>query len=206
METIGELNQLTSPLQQKLNDALSSLIRKPVTLSLKNGGIVSITSVHEWMETPQESYTAIYIPIMGDVIGDIFVFMPQRAAYLIADLMIGNPLGTTTTLGEFESSALKELGNITTGVIVTELANTLNMSMMLTVPNLASDMVGALVDQVLIEYGETSDDLLVIQFPFSIELDNQTVNGSFDLFFDKNSTDQIVSRLQQKNSNQGNHE
>lgn len=195
MEIVTELTTLTTSLQKKLNEAMASLTRQSVDLSIKESGVLSTTEVHKWLSAPENAFTAIYVPIVGEVTGDIFVFLPEQSAHSIADLMIGNPLGTTTMITEFEGSALKEMGNITTGVIVTEIADALKLSMMLTTPNLATDMVGALVDQVLIEYGEVSDKLLGLQFPFSIKPQDVEINGSFVLFFDNASFDIINSKI-----------
>jgi chemotaxis protein CheY-P-specific phosphatase CheC len=195
MEVVTELATLTTTLQKKLNEAMASLTRQSVDLSIKDSGVLTTTEVHKWLNAPESAFTAIYVPIIGEVTGDIFVFLPEQSAYNIADLMIGNPLGTTTMVTEFEGSALKEMGNITTGVIVTEIADALKLSMMLTTPNLATDMVGALVDQVLIEYGEISDKLLGLQFPFNIKPQNTEITGSFVLFFDSASFDIINKKI-----------
>lgn len=204
MEVISELTSLTTSLQQKLNEAMHSLTRQAVNLSLQESGVLTIPEVHSWLNSPNQAYTAVYVPIMGEVTGDIFVFLPEQSALALADIMIGNPIGTTSIISEFEGSALKEMGNITTGVIVTEIANALKMSMMLTTPNLATDMVTALVDQVLIEYGEISEKLLALKFPFEITPEGSKIEGSFVLFFDKASSDLITQKLSSNNSSQGN--
>lgn len=204
MEVISELTSLTTSLQQKLNEAMHSLTRQAVNLSLQESGVLTIPEVHSWLNSPNQAYTAVYVPIMGEVTGDIFVFLPEQSALALADIMIGNPIGTTSIISEFEGSALKEMGNITTGVIVTEIANALKMSMMLTTPNLATDMVTALVDQVLIEYGEISEKLLALKFPFEIAPEGTKIEGSFVLFFDKASSDLITQKLSSNNSSQGN--
>jgi chemotaxis protein CheC len=195
MEVISELGSLTTSLQQKLNEAMHSLTRQTVNLSLQESGVLTIPEVHKWLNSPNQAYTAVYVPIMGEVTGDIFVFLPEQSALALADIMIGNPIGTTSIISEFEGSALKEMGNITTGVIVTEIANALKISMMLTTPNLATDMVTALVDQVLIEYGEVSEELLALKFPFEINPEGSKIEGSFILFFDKASSDLITQKL-----------
>jgi chemotaxis protein CheC len=201
---INDLSRLTAALQTKLSEALTNLTRQQVSLSLDKCGIVSIIKMHEWLKKPEEAITTVYIPIMGEVTGDIFVFLPIESAQALSDLMMGQPVGTTSFISEFEASALKELGNITTGVIVTEIANMLKISMMLTVPNLATDMAGALIDQVLIEYGETADQLLAFNFPFTISVQEKTIMGSFILFFDKASSDTINQKLTSPNATGGN--
>ncbi|KKR36213.1 MAG: hypothetical protein UT66_C0001G0037 [candidate division CPR2 bacterium GW2011_GWC1_39_9] len=88
---------------------------------------------------------------------------------------------------------MKEFGNITFGVIITEIANALHVPIMLTVPNLATGMANALFDQVLIEYGETAMDMLAVQMPFRIE--NVNSEGTFLILFDKKSSDTIGVKL-----------
>lgn len=193
METITQLDQLVNSIQTKLNDALGSLMQKSVSLQLKQSGLMPITEAQKLLENIPGRVTAVYIPIIDNVTGDIFVFLPSELANNLADILIGNPLGTTNVIGDYESSALKEFGNITFGVIVTEIANQLKLPMMLTVPNLATDMANALLDQVLIEYGETAMDMLAIQMPFTIE--NIPLEGNFLILFDKASSDAIAARL-----------
>lgn len=198
METVDELKQLTANLEGKLTEAMSNLTRLKVELKLKDGGMISISEVQKWLTNTDAASTTIYIPIMGDVVGDIFLFMSNNSTNMFVDLMMNRPVGTTTFLSEFEKSALQELGNITTGVIVTEIADMLGLSMMLTVPNLATDMVGALVDQVLIEYGETSNELMALNFPYAVTVEDKTAEGCFLLFFNKASSDLIVAKLKEK--------
>lgn len=198
MESLNLLQPINDTIQAKLSEALVSLTQQTgVSLHLQQSSILPVSDVHSLVVGDgTESAMAVYIPIMGELTGDIFVFLTGHSAALLADLMIGNPLGTTKLIGEFESSAIKELGNITTGAIVTELSNALGISMMLTVPNLAKDMPEALIDQVLIEYGSTAPNLLAIQFPFTI--DPVGVRGYFLIMFDSPSSERIaqqVSRL-----------
>jgi chemotaxis protein CheC len=199
MENVTQLDELIIKIQNNLNEALRSITRKPVCLELKHSGIMQITEAQSLLENIQGQVTAVYIPIINDVIGDIFVFLPVELAHNIADILIGNEPGTTKVVGDFESSALKEFGNITFGVIITQLANALNLPMMLTVPNLATDNASALLDQVLIEYGETANDMLAIQMPFTIE--NVANEGSFIMLFDKKSSDMISSKLVESKTN-----
>lgn len=193
MESSDIFDKLTKSVQQKLNDALASMVNRDVDFEIKKQGIITIPEVHNLVDQSGTNVTSVYIPIMGDVVGDIFIFLPEQAGRNLADLLIGNEQGTTKIIGDFEMSALKEVGNITTGVIVTELADELKLSMMLTTPNLATDMVGALVDQVLIQYGETSNDLLAIEFKFKIK--DLEIEGSFLLLFDEEASVLIKKKI-----------
>jgi len=193
METVTQLDQLVANIQSKLNEAIGSITQKTVNLELKHSGLMPIAEAQKLLENTPGQATVIYIPIINEITGDIFVFLPVEMANCIVDLLIGREHGTTKIMGEFESSALKEFGNITFGVIITQIANALKLPMMLTVPNMATDMPHALLDQVLIEYGENASDMLAIQMPFT--LDNISMEGNFLVLFDKKSSDLISQKL-----------
>lgn len=193
MENSTVLHELTQELQARLSEAISTLVNKPVSLSIAQSGTVTMQEIHQQVDKQSHQVTTVYIPLMGDVTGDVFLFLPARAGCRLVDLLLTRPLGTTQVLDDFEVSALKEVGNISTGVIVTTLANRLKVSMMLTTPNLATDMPGALIDQVLIEYGETGADLLAIEFAF--QLTEWEIEGIFLLMFDGSSSQLMRDKL-----------
>ena len=191
MEPVSNLDSLAGTLQEKLSKALSSVVGQPVSLQLGHFGLVPLHEIQQM--AGQSSVTAIYIPLMGDLLGDIFLFLDSVTAVVFADMMMGNEVGKTTAIGEFESSALKELGNITSGVIVTELANQLKLSIILTIPNLVTDFAQAVIDQVLISYAENDSEALAIYLPFTVE--GHAAAGSFLLLFDKAGFERITARL-----------
>ena len=191
MDTIDSINALSASVQGKLAEALQSVIRSPVNLQLGHSGLVPLKEVKQMIGGA--SATSIYIPLLGDLNGDIFLFIDGLGASVLADLMIGNEAGTTSVVGDFEVSALKELGNITTGVIVAELANQLGLSLMLTVPNIATDFAGAVIDEVLITYAATHTEALAIHMPFTLE--GHIVSGFFLLLFDQTGFEVIIQKL-----------
>ena len=69
-----QLNKLVSGIQSKLNEALHSLTRREVNLNLKTSGLMPITEAQKLVQNISGQATTVYIPIMGDVVGDIFVF------------------------------------------------------------------------------------------------------------------------------------
>ena len=54
----------------------------------------------------------IYLTVSGSADGHIMLMYNPKMAYGFVDLLMGQPEGTTKALGEIESSALGELGNI----------------------------------------------------------------------------------------------
>lgn len=109
-----------------------------------------------WREVHQKvgvrQVATVYVPLMGELEGDVFMMMEPRAGRRVVERMLDVDIGKTLVLGEFEISAFKELGNVVMGRLVEVLSRRLGASVMLTTPNWGCDVAGALVDQVLMRY------------------------------------------------------
>lgn len=195
-KTVSNLDNLTKNIQEKLNKVMESMVNKKFAMEMKEQSIMTMPEIYKIVNECNQASATVYIPLVGDVIGDMFLFLFDRSAETFADMMIGNEVGTTRIIGDYEISALKEFGNISIGLIVSELANLLELSIMLTTPNYAADMPGALVDQALISYGETSNTLLAIKFDF--ELKSPKVSGSYLILFDEDASKLIRDKIKTK--------
>ncbi|MGB9826172.1 MAG: chemotaxis protein CheC, partial [Desulfofundulus sp.] len=114
-------------------------------------------------------------------------------AYTLLDIILGRPLGTTSTLDELEQSALQETGNILTGAYLNSLNAFTQLGFRPTVPALAADMAGAVLDYVLAEFGQVADQVLLIETEFRAE--GQEVTGYFFLVPEPPSLDVIFRAL-----------
>ena len=104
------------------------------------------------------------------------VFRPQTALGL-ADLLMGEEVGTTQSLDEMEESALAELGNITGSFFLNALADSTGLVLLPSPPAVIMDMAGAILDVALADIVLESDYALVVETSFGTE-DHQ-ISGSF---------------------------
>ena len=89
------------------------------------------------------------------------------------------------TWTEMSISALKEVGNILASAYLSALGNLLNKTLIPSVPLLAYDMAGAVVDHVLIELSQSGDFVMMIETDFGGEPDQDlAIKGHFFLLPD----------------------
>ena len=176
--------------------ALSQLAGKKVMIKVPEIGVRSLTEIPGLFGSPEDLVAAIYMKLMGDVVGRSMLLFPRDGALNLANILMKKAPGLTTFLSEMEYSALKEAGNILTGSFINSLAAFLGLTLMPTVPQLAYDMVGPILATLATEFGEETDHLFCIQTEFSET--TAAVSGRFLIVFDSRSLGVIVKRIRAK--------
>ena len=87
------------------------------------------------------------------------------------------------------------MGNVLAGSCLTALSNFLKMSFIQSVPNAATDMVGALLSGILADIGKANEKIMICEVHFKIPI--LTVEGGIFFIFDPQSTHKIVRATQQ---------
>ena len=118
--------------------------------------------------------------------------MPYSNALQVVDFMMGEPLGTTKKIGEMESSALAELGNVTGTSFLNAIASLIGLTALPTPPATTVDMVGAILDIIISVVAEAGDEALM----FSAEI--STADGDEIANFWMVPDPQIVEAFLQK--------
>ncbi|MEZ4502904.1 MAG: chemotaxis protein CheW [Dehalococcoidia bacterium] len=90
--------------------------------------------------SPDEQAVAIHLGVTGAATGDIVLIYEPDIACSFADLLMWQPVGTTTDLGEIERSALSEMGNVLSGFFLNALADATGLNLMPSPPTM---VVGA---------------------------------------------------------------
>lgn len=176
--------------------ALSKMINRKIDINIPSTEFIPIQKFSEKMGGAETVVTAIYLNISGDLGGEtIFLFKDEEARRLV-DLMMMQEVGTTKEMGEMEISAFKEMSNIFTGSYLNSLANMIGLKIFPGVPNVATDMLQALVDRVLITVGNYANKILCVSTKISME--NVNITGDFVLMFDDQSLKKILEELHKK--------
>jgi chemotaxis protein CheC len=146
---------------------------------------------------PPESMAVVtYMKLMGDTEGRSLLVFPKQSAFNLVDILMKRSAGQTKFLKEMDCSALKEVGNILTGAFLTALADFLNIALIPSVPLMAYDMVGAILEALAIEFGEEADCIFCIQTEF--EDPSLRIGGSLILVLDHKFLDLIIEKLEMK--------
>ena len=177
-------------------NALSQLTDKKIMISVPVVRSVSLKRIVELLGPPESLVVAVYMKLMGDTRGRSLLVFPKRSAFNLVDILMKRPAGQTKFLSEIDYSALKEVGNILTGAFLTSLAEFLNVSLIPSVPLIAYDMVGGILEGLAVEFGEEADHIYCIQTEFTDP--SLDIGGSFIPVFDRKSLDIIIEKIDKK--------
>ena len=164
--------------------ALSQMIGKRVNLTVPNVTITEISQVPEHLGGAEKMMVGITLQILGDARGSIMLLFPEESAHrLLCSLLGQQEKGLVMT--EVSVSALKEVGNILASAYLSALGNLLNKTLIPSVPLLAYDMAGAVVDHALIDLSQSGDFAMMIETDFGGEPDQDlAIKGHFFLLPD----------------------
>jgi len=162
--------------------ALSKMVEETVSAKLLAARMTSLADLPTLVGDRETMVSGIYLPVTGDLSGSLLMVFPQKSAFLLVDMMFKKKLGTTKELGEMDKSALSEAGNILAGNCLTALSHMLGMHLVEHVPDFAHGMVGALIENVAVAFGQKAERALIIQVELSTE-EKVKVVGYFFLLF-----------------------
>ena len=170
--------------------ALSQMIGKTVNLNVPKVTLAGLDQVPDIIGGAEQVVVGIYLQIWGDFRGNLLLIFPRESAQNLNALLTGQPATSELILSEIHASALKEVANILAGAYLSAMGNLLGLSLLPSVPSLAFDMAGAIVDYILAELGQESDITLVVETQFFGR--GTTIRGHFFLLPDPNSLKLIL--------------
>lgn len=149
--------------------ALSKLLRQRILMAVPKASVMPLSHVNAMVGGPDTLVWAIYLQIKGQVTGHMLFLLPYDHATYLVDLVMGLPLGKTPEIDEMGTSILGEVGNVLTASYLMALGGLTKLEMQVSVPHLASDMAGAVLDAVVAELAVASDRVLALETEFSAE-------------------------------------
>jgi len=176
--------------------ALSQMAERKIMISVPLVKAVPLKDLPELVGAPEKLMAALYMKLLGDARGRTLLLFPRESALNLVDILMKRSEGTTKFLSEMDRSVVKEAGNILTGSFLTALSDFLGILLMPSVPELAFDMIGSILESLAVEFGEETDYLFCIQNKF-IDASSK-VNGSFLLVFDRKSLILIIEKIELK--------
>ncbi|MBR1728320.1 MAG: chemotaxis protein CheC [Selenomonadaceae bacterium] len=165
--------------------ALSQIINKRIDMNVPKVALVPIETVPDLVGGPDTIVVGVFLRVYGKAPGNILFLLPQKSAFYLVDTLMGREHGTTKRLDFMDESALMEIGNILSGAYLNAFFNFTHISMLPSIPALAMDMAGAILNVILVQLGQMGDQALVIETEFLAEDDG--INGHFFLVPDPGS-------------------
>lgn len=171
--------------------ALSQMMNRKIGMTVPAIKILPFSQVPDVVGGPETLVAGVFTTVEGPAPCNIlFMFPMKTAVFLAAKLINRDYSGEIDDLGK---SALAELVNIVTGAYLNSLASFTNLGFTPSVPALAIDMAGAILNTVLARIGIAGDKALLMQTEFTeIEED---VTGHFFLLPEAGSLEKIMEAI-----------
>ncbi|MDR7315978.1 chemotaxis protein CheC [Brevibacillus nitrificans] len=164
--------------------ALSKLMSKEIDMKVPQVSIIPFDEVADCVGGAENVVLTVFLRVEGDCPGNMFFILDLDSAKHLLQQITGIEKDVYEW-GEFEISALHEIGNILTGSYLSSLADFTHLNLQPSVPALAVDMAGAILSYGLIELGQAGDFALTIDTAFFEG--NELVKGNFFLIPDPDS-------------------
>ncbi len=151
---------------------LSELLSKRIDVSITNVDIIPLQIIYTLFNGPESMVSVVYLEgYSEDFRGMMFLIFPHPEAHKMVELATGEEISEVFISDEMSLSTLKEIGNIMCGCYLNTLATFLGRRIMHSVPQLSMDMLGAVMDSVLVDLSRESDYAIVLETAFSFTQD-----------------------------------
>ncbi|MFH1092900.1 MAG: chemotaxis protein CheC [Candidatus Omnitrophota bacterium] len=140
--------------------ALSQLISETIEISVPSVKVVPLDNVSYVLGGPERLVYVVYLEVLREMNGTMLtIFSPESAAFLTKRLLGEDTVDMQT---EIAQSALKEVGSILCGSYISALTQVVAMHAVASVPAMANDMLGAMLNFILVEIGQVADEIFLI--------------------------------------------
>ena len=167
--------------------ALSSMLGKPIDVSVPNALALTLADAVDAVGDPETIVNAVVLPTFGEIEAVVLLLFKPEAAATICGLL-GVDADTEVGL-----SALGEVGNILGSSYIGAFASMTGLEIEPRPPELVTDMLGAIVATVLVANAETTDLALMLDSDLSVECEE--CSFSFMLVPTADGVKELLTRL-----------
>jgi len=145
--------------------ALATMLDEKVEMSIPKVTITGFNeAVHE-LGGAETMTVGVLVSFNGEANGMIMFLLNMEDAKGIMNILVGED-DDDGELTEMKLSAIKEIGNILSSTYINSIAALTGLTINVTVPYVAIDMVGAIMSVPIIEFGALGDKLMFIEENF----------------------------------------
>jgi chemotaxis protein CheC len=175
--------------------ALSQMTGSTIMIKVPAISVASMEDMPAQFSPEEEPVAAVLMHMLGDLSGRTLLVFPRPTVMRLAELMLRRPVGSSMALGELESSAIKEAGNILSGAYMNALSDFLGMLLLPSPPTLVIDMSTAVLTSAFGEFATDPDSILCVESEFMLTELQQSLRGFFLLLPDPASLQVMLRAL-----------
>ncbi len=175
--------------------ALAQMVQAKIDMSVPEVTILPFDDVAKLVGGADVPVCGLYFAVSGSITGSILFMLPIERAVLLIDMILGRNSSETGAgiSGDLETSVIMEVGNIISATYLNALSHFTKLKLLTSIPALAADMAGAILNGVLAQVGGVVDDVLVLKTMFTRE--DQEIVGHFFMMPDSESLSTILQAL-----------
>ena len=146
--------------------ALSSFLNQQIKISVPNVELMEYDKAMSIMGGPETIAGGIMVRLSGDMKGVILYLQELDFINVILESVFSKKVGSYEELGEMETSALVEIGNIGISSYINSLTAFAGMDVQLSVPAFCINMAGAMISVPMAEIGYESNKVMLLDGTF----------------------------------------
>ncbi len=173
--------------------ALSSMLGKGIDMRVPDVRVLDYQHVIDEMGGPEKVITGILVRLSGDIKGMIMFLLEDSFARVVLDTFLDKHDVKVVALNETELSAISEMGNIMAGSYLQALSTLTGLTIDMSVPSMAVDMLGAIMSVPIIEFSQVGDKVLFINDGFVI--DGVDIKSNIILIPEMESLNTLMEKL-----------
>jgi len=177
--------------------ALAGLLNRRITMTVPEASVVPFDTIMNMLDGPETLVAGVLIDVSGDLNGYILLLLSMDDAMAMVSQALQETARDTNdpdfALTELERDTLLEIANILVGSFLSAITSFSGLGAIPTVPQMAIDMLGAILSIATIEYGKIGDSVLFLNTQFNDP--SGDINGHFFLIPDYNSYKMLLSAL-----------
>ena len=151
--------------------ALAGLLNRRISMSVPEASVVPFNSIINVLDGPETLVAGTLINFSGDLDGYILLLLSMKDAMAMVSQALQEPARDTTaadfSLVDLERDTLIEISNILVGSFLSAISTLTKLRVLPSVPQIAVDMLGAIISIATIEYGRIGDTVLFLKTQFN---------------------------------------
>ena len=181
--------------------ALSQWLGEEVRLAISDIELAELAQASELLGPSDTLVAACAMGLNGRLTGSLILVFEDQSGLALVDLLLRQPVGTTTSWGELEQSAAKETTNIVGCAYVNALAAHLpnagmdSGELVPTPPTFLHEFAGSLLQFALMEQALELDQVLLIRSEFAGSRQGLNLNWTLLFIPSRAALDELASSL-----------
>lgn len=173
--------------------ALSTMLDKAVNITVPKIKILTFGEVATALGGPENIVVGLLLQLSDDVGGIMMFLLEKNFAASTITTLTGMEMESFPELDDMGVSVMSEIGNIMAASYVNAISTMTSLKINISVPEIAVDMVGALLSVPAIYFANVSDKIIFIENAFNC--DGENLSSHILMIPDVESLEKIMTML-----------